>query len=792
MRFNSTTTQLGEHPKLSKMPKFSCLFFLLFLSSFLSAQNGIIRGSVIDAESGDPISFGTVQLKGTDRALNTDLDGFFSFSNLAGGKYVLIANYLGYDSSTVNIDLKEGNIEFVRIELKAAGVNLSTVDVSARREQSRSDVKISKISVTSEDILSLPSTGGEPDIAQYLAVLPGVVSTGDQGGQLFIRGGSPVQNKILLDGMTIYNPFHSIGLFSVFETEAIRGVDVYTGGFNAEYGGRISAIVDITTRDGNKKRVSGLVSASPFQAKVLLEGPIKKLNPETGSSISFLVTGKQSLIAETSKQLYSYAIDENFFNLGDNPDGLTAQDIGLPYNYSDLYGKVSFSGGNGSNLNLFGFNFSDDFAVPGLADLNWSNGGGGASFKLVPPSSNVVIDGTVSFSDYEVNLAQPEQGPRSSTITNYTAMLNFSYFGKNNQINYGFEFNGFNTNFSFVNPFNLTFTQEDFTTELNAFVKYKHIFGKLIIEPGLRTQFYASQSTVSIEPRFGMKFNATNSLRFKAAGGLYSQNLISTQNDLDIVNFFTGFLAGPEETLFEPNTATPTDDRLQKAVHAVAGFEIDLTDKLLINIEGYYKGFTQLIDLNRNKLLVTDPDFITLTGDAYGGDISAEYREGRIFLTGNYTLGWVDRNDGTQVFPTSFDRRHNVNLLGSYKFGADNAYEFGLRWNLGSAFPFTQTQGFYEAPTTGSSPVIIDILTNNGDVGVLLADNINGGRLADFHRLDASLKRTFEFGKYSSLEITASVTNAYNRENIFFVDRVTNNRVNQLPILPSLTATFQY
>ncbi|MEL6143302.1 MAG: hypothetical protein AAFU67_16995 [Bacteroidota bacterium] len=323
-------------------------------------------------------------------------------------------------------------------------------------------------------------------------------------------------------------------------------------------------------------------------------------------------------------------------------------------------------------------------------------------------------------------------------------------------------------------------------------MKYKQTLGNLIVEPGFRAQFYASQSAVSLEPRIGIKYNATNSIRIKAAGGLYSQNLISTQNDLDIVNFFIGYLAGPEETLFEPGTTTATPDRLQKAFHAVGGFEIDITNDFLVNIEGYYKGFTQLIDLNRNKLTPADPDFVTLDGAAYGGDISFEYRRRGLLLSANYTLGWVDRNDGSQEFPTSFDRRHNVNALMTYKFGNNNLYELGMRWNLGSAFPFTQTQGFYETPPAGINQVLYDILTNNGEIGVLLADEINGGRLADFHRLDVSLKRTFEFGANSSLDVTASVTNAYNRENIFFVDRLTNNRVNQLPILPSLAATFHW
>ncbi|MBC6993729.1 TonB-dependent receptor [Neolewinella lacunae] len=769
------------------------VLFSLFYTALL-AQSAIVRGNVFDAASGEPIAFGTVQLRGADglsRGTNTDIGGFFSIANLAPGDYQLVATYVGYDSLVMNVNLAQANeIEYQRLTLKPAGVQLQTVAVSARREQARSDVAVAKVTFSSEEILSLPSTGGEPDIAQYLTVLPGVVSSGDQGGQLYIRGGSPVQNKLLLDGMTIYNPFHSIGLFSVFETEAIRSADVYTGGFNAEYGGRISAIVDIKTREGNKKNFGGLVSASPFQAKVLVEGPIKPLNPETGSSISFLLTGKRSLLPETSKTLYEYAVQENFFNLGDTAT-LGASDIGLPYNYQDIYGKVSLVGGNGSKLNLFGFNFTDDFTVPGVATLDWTNNGGGASFNLVPPSSNVVIDGVISASTYDLGLVERDGAPRTSEIANYTVQLNFTYFGGQDELAYGFDYNGLNTNFTFRNPLGVTFQQEDFTTELNGYAKYKRKIGGLILEPGLRAQYYASLNTLSIEPRLGLKYNVNDRVRLKAAGGLYSQNLISTQNDLDIVNFFTGFLVGPESALLNPD-GTTTDDKLQKAVHAIAGFELDATDRLTFNVEGYYKGFTQLIELNRNKLRASDPDFIALDGVAYGGDISVEYRYGRFLVAGNYSLGFVTRDDGQQEYPTSFDRRHNVNAYGTYKFGNDNAWEFGFRYNFGSAFPFTQTLGFVEEPDFNTAPVLPAILTGNGDLGILLSPERNGGRLSDFHRLDLSLQKTFSFGTSSRLEVTASVTNSYNRENIFYVDRVTNTRVNQLPILPSLSGTFYW
>lgn len=768
--------------------------FLAFIFSIgLQAQNGTVRGNVFDKDSGEPIIAATVRLEGTNLGANTDLDGFFSITGVPTGNYKLIATYIGYDSVAVNVSVKGNAIVYQRLIIASSAIDLGTVNVSAQREQARSDVQVSKITVTPKQIRSLPSTGGESDIAQYLPVLPGILVSGDQGGQLYIRGGSPVQNKILLDGMTIYNPFHTIGFFSVFETEAIKSVDVLTGGFNAEYGGRISAVVDIKTREGNKKRYGGLVSASPFQAKALLEGPITKFNEERGGGSSFLFTAKHSYLDQTSKVLYNYATDTTFYSFasGDTSLSKIADKIGLPYSFTDFYGKLSLFSGNGSKLNLFGFNFTDNFNFVGLAKLNWNTFGAGANFTLVPPLSNVVMDGTVAYSKYDIMLTEADGKPRSSGITSYSAILNFTYFGNRTQLNYGFEFTGFNTDFNFVNPIGITFKQKDFTTELAGYLKYKQKLGDFIFEPGLRMHYYASQAKMSVEPRIGLKYNITDNLRFKFAGGFYSQNLISSVNEFDVVNFFVGFLAGPEETLYEPGTRTETNSRLQKSIHAITGLEIDVNDRLQLNIEPYYKNFTQLININRNKLSELDPNFTTETGKAYGIDLSAKYEYKDLYVWITYSLASVNRDDGEQVYPTVFDRRHNINFLTTYNFGKKNAWEASLRWNFGSGFPFTQTQGFYQQ-NPYSDLLLTDILTGNYDLGTILTDERNGGRLSYYHRLDASLKRTFTFSKNSSLEAVLSVTNVYNRENVFYVDRISNNRVNQLPILPSIGLTFNF
>ena len=212
--------------------------------------------------------FCNVIIKGTDIGGATDINGMYNLSKLDPGNYTLVITYLGYDTKEVTLSLKSGQIINKNIEIVASSIKLNEVQISAEREDMKTEVKSASIKITKKDLELIPTIGGSPDIAQYLQVVPGVVFTGDQGGQLYIRGGSPIQNKVLLDGMIIYSPFHSIGLFSVFDTDIIRNTDVYTGGFSAEYGGRVSSIMDIKTIDGNKKKYGGKVSANTFGSKV--------------------------------------------------------------------------------------------------------------------------------------------------------------------------------------------------------------------------------------------------------------------------------------------------------------------------------------------------------------------------------------------------------------------------------------------------------------------------------------------------------------------------------------------
>jgi len=560
------------------------LSILFLLMNMVKAQTGDVRGFVYDKSNGEPIIYGNVFLEGTTIGASTDVNGFFSINKVDVGDYVLTSTYLGYDTARLNISIVADKILNEKLYLSPQARTLGVVEISAEKEEAKTEVKTSVIKITPKQLQSIPSVGGEADVVQYLQIVPGVIFTGDQGGQLYIRGGSAIQTKVMLDGITVYNPFHSIGFFSVFETDLIRNVEVMTGGFGAEYGGRISAVIDIATKDGNKKRLAGKVSVNPFLAKLTLEGPLKKLDEEKGgSSISYLLTSKYSYLNESSKFLYSY-IDED----------------GLPYSFRDIYGKISLNTPNGSKLNFFSYNYKDDVRYAGVSDFGWNAFGLGGSFVIVPGQSKTIMDGSLSYSSYELTLTEGEEksGERFSEIGGFDAKVNFTYFLSNSQqIKYGLTIGGFNTNFKFFNLFNEKFEQTDYTTEMSAYAKYRAIFGtKLVLEPSFRISFYPSLGATEPEPRIGLKYNISDRIRFKAAAGIYTQNFISTKSDRDVVNLFTGFISGPDDRLNKPN-GDEASNNIQKASHLVTGFEFDVGKKLSLNVEGYFKKFNQLINL---------------------------------------------------------------------------------------------------------------------------------------------------------------------------------------------------
>lgn len=760
-----------------------------------STTTGTIKGFVYEKATGEPMSFTNVYIKGAKLATQTDQNGYFSISQLAPGSYTVYSTMFGYDTAAANFSVKGGEVVSKKLYVKQMGLELKGVDVSSRRTEKITRVNIGTTTITPKEIKLLPSAGGEPDIAQYLQVVPGVTFTGDQGGQLYIRGGSPAQTGILLDGVTIYNPFHSIGLYSVFETDAIRSADVYTAGFNATYGNRSSAILDIHTKDGNNQRLSGTASASPIMVRGMLEGPLMKPKTEDGGGITFLLSVKHSYLDETSKSIYG-GLGDGFKN-------------GLPYNFTDFYGKVTFSGGNGSKLNLFAFNFNDNASVldgSGIAtaNFNWQSTGAGATFVVSPSGSSSLISGKFAYSKYTINDDEINYKPRSSGIDGFEGGIDFTYFlPRFSQIKYGIEVGGQHTTLDYYNSTGQTTTLDRTNTTGSLFFLFKKNFNeRFILEPSVRLQYYSSISKFSPEPRIDMKYNLTNTVRLKAAAGLYSQNIVGIKSDRDIVNYFNGFVLSPDQQMLNTNRDL-VNSSLEKAQHILAGIEIDVQN-VEFNIEPWFKNFSQLVELNRSKGVnqyATTYDFQADKGQAYGIDLSAKYARKRVYLMGivsfqkiNYTtrIENYDSTYTTQSYPPPFDRRININLVGSYTLGKKKNWEVSARFNYGSAFPFTQTQAFNENLTVSGTNLNGNLTQQNGQLNTLYSSTINGGRLTDYHRLDLSVKRKFVLGPHSNIESTFSITNVYDRNNIFYVNRIDNKIYYQLPVFPSLNLSWHF
>ena len=759
------------------------IFYILFFFPLLVfCQTETIRGFVYEESSSEPIIFANVSIKDTNLGSVTDDNGYFIFPNISQGNYIIEVDFIGYQKKTVPIKVVSGiKLKVQKIYLTKTNLELDVVDLSTEKSENKNMVNSSVIKLTSKNLKKLPSLGGEVDLAQFIQVLPGVVFTGDQGGKLYVRGGAPIHNKVLFDGMTIYNPFHSIGFFSVFDSDIIKKTDVYTGGFPAKFGGRISSIMNIKTRDGNKKKFSGKLSANTFSSKLLLEGPFlgtSNENIETSAIFSL----RSSYLDKTSKNFYSY--------IGDD---------GLPYSFTDMYGKMSIFSNNGSKFNIYGFNFTDNVDYDDITDLQWDTYGLGTNFVLVPGSAKMLIEGEVSYSNYKINEKSSFED-LTSQISGFNLNLDFSYFmTKESEIRYGLQVSGYSTSLDLKNETNV-YSQIDHSTDFAAYVDYNFSKSRFVINPGFRFQNYTSLGESSFEPRLSVKYNLTEKMRLKASGGSFSQNLISTNDDSDVVSLFTGFLSSTENV---PTTFQGDDiiSLLQTATHYVVGLEYDLLENLNLNIEGYFKKFNQLIGINRNKFFDDIPefsneedylkkDFMIERGNARGIDFLLKYNTKKLSLWSVYSFGIVNREDEIQKYSPHYDRTHNVNLVLSYLMGKRNLWNLNLRWNYGSGFPFTQTKAYYEN-LNFSETNSANFNTTNGNLGIIYSE-LNEGRLPDYHRLDFSLTKKINLKNSTFMEISLGLTNLYNRNNIFYYDRVDAVRINQLPIMPNIGFSWSF
>ncbi|WNJ21028.1 carboxypeptidase-like regulatory domain-containing protein [Pontibacter sp. G13] len=775
------------------------LGFLFLGIAPITAQVGQLRGKIVN-EDGEPLVGATVFMPEIKMGSYSDDNGIYSVNKVPVGIYDVMVFYYGYDTLRTEVQVERDQTTTEGFVLKEQTIYTDAVEIvgNSTGEINTTEVEIGVTEITPQEINLMPSLGN-PDLVNVLTVQPGIVFSGDQGGQLFIRGGTPIQNMVLLDNMIIYSPFHSIGLFSVFDPDYIRTVDVYSAAFPADYGGRVSSVIDIKSRNGSLKEFKGKFNVSPFMAGAMVEGPLGG-SQKTGAGFSYLLSARNLYIDETSTSLYGYVSDT----------------VGIPYNFLDLYGKLSLS--DGINFaSVFGFRQTDQANYEFAANTAWDAVGGGLNFQILPSGDGAVITGVFAYSNYHTELT--ERGfPRTSDIAGFNGTLKVGYtFNSVDQFDFSVNVSGFSTDYSFTNEYGYRTDDAASNTEAALAAVYKKVIRKdqgdgrfkdwAVIEPSIRFHFYNNQQKLLAEPRLRAKLNLPRvSLSFGT--GLYSQNLLSATSDRDVVNFFQGFLSAPEDLDYRVKSHT-----LQTAFHLLAGAEFEIVENLSTQAEVWLKDFTQLTNINRDRIFPEEPQYITETGLAKGVDVTLKYQKRNTYFFVTYGLAKSDRtyrldSEEPVTYPTSFDRRHNVNVVASYRTGSfglqkrgdeqvkpkfnEPKWEFSLRWNLGSGFPFTQTQGYYESLQLGFEGAETDLATQNGQLGIFLSEDLNQGRLPYYHRLDLSAKRRWLIKNAMLVEVSANVVNAYDRNNIFYFDRVTKETLYQLPVLPSLAATIKF
>lgn len=734
------------------------------------AQGQALQGRILDAETRDGLPGATVLLiQGGQRVAGQIADGagVFVFDDILAGQYVLEASFVGYEVTrdTVHVPV-DAPLDLL---LTPTQTLLEELVVESQRENYER-YAAGLETIRPSDLARVPMPDVTYDLAGYLLTLPGVVATGDRGGQLFVRGGTPTQNLVLLDGMRIFQPFHVVGFYSAFPADIIATTDVYAGGFNARYGGRISSVIDIKTRNGSKERVTGSASVAPFVSGLRVEVPILK------NEASLIVSARESIIDRIAPEI-----------LGEE----------LPFRFGDRFAKFHAFLNQTSSVTLTALRTSDtgNLRSGDPSDLSadirrstWKNEAYGARYLYIPEDAAVMSEFSVYYSSLESRYRQTAEDVRDADVSEFSLNIGFTYLLGANQINFGI--------FGNTNFFDFSFGRgrSDINTGVSsggAFFEGRIVSSEYLqVEPGVRIEAFSRGLRRTIAPRLRLQFlpfGTGSRHRFSLAWGRYHQQIVGLNNEQDVSDVFTVW------------TASPRGTPVPRAVHYIAGWQMRPLRWLELSVEGYRK---QLSDLSfpafADEVGVL-AEFSNVNGRAEGVDLKAEITTRRVYFSATYGHSEVNyvrppqlsraiflAGTGRSVqlprleFNPPHDRRHQVGATLRLTAGA---WSLGGRWQFGSGLPFTQVNGYYTGLDIGMA-ASSDFLT---DVGTTLVSRSQpyGGRMPTYHRLDISVEHKVLFSQ-ADLTLQAGVINAYDRANIFEYNIFTGNRVDQLPLIPSL------
>lgn len=746
----------------------SGLVLLIVCAGGAHAQQASLSGFVTNESSGRPLELVNVVLRAEDgelRGATTNRDGLYLLTSITPGRYELLVSYVGYETFVDTLYFADGESKTVNPTLRPSGEELDEVLIETERLGGGVAVTAGQQTIRAADIETVPGPDVSGDLAAYLTAQPGIVSTGDRGGQLFIRGGEPSQNHIQLDGILLYQPFHILGFYSAFPSDIINRVDVYAGGYGSRFGGRISSVLDISSRSGHSRRFGGSVAASPFLSSVVLEGPIFR------DRVSFLASVRQSNLEEGASRYV------------DDP---------LPFNFGDAFGKINAVITENSRASVTGIRTHDrgmlaeNTGGQDPEEIRWQNEGVGLRLLMLPRFVSIMADLHISYSRLQTELGDPNEPSRVSEIKNTHVALDATYFGDVIDAEAGTSLRITEIQSEIGGVYQNIDLRYATVSNWGSYLEFEFDLGKgLRIRPGVRAQFYKVRFNPYLEPRLRVVWER-GIHQVSTALGVYRQEIIGLSDRRDAASVFTVWTNIPQ-----PNENIPDvrQGRIQRAIHSILGYRASPTPWLDLSVEAFYKELDNLFIAEWTAIPQLSTRLQPASGRSAGADVRLEVRRGPFFGYINYGLSSTRYTAETDHFrfwfgddPPTFrpphDRRHQVNVLASTTLAG-----FGLnaRWEFGSGLPFSRAIGF------DGFALIDDIEKVSEIAGIrrVIYERPYNAVLPTYHRLDVSLERTFSLGR-ADLTIQGSVINTYDRRNLFYLDIFTLRRVDQLPLVPSL------
>ena len=728
------------------------------------SQKATLRGFTTSALDGLPlqgVNVVLIDLANPDLFIGTvsDDEGLYLFSRLQAATYALQATFIGFAPYTDTLTIGADEVVNLSFVMEEGDAQMDEVLVITERETGAARVTAGQQTVRAEDLELIPAPDVTADLVSYLSTMPGVISLGDRGGQVFIRGGEPAHNMVMLDGMNVYQPFHLLGFYSAFSADILSKADIYAGAYNSRYSGRLSSVIDVRSRNGNLREHERSLSIAPFVNTARLEGPIFT------DRLSVMGSVRQSVIDRIASQ---YVNQE------------------LPYKFGDWFGKVFFKLTENNHLSFTALHTYDrggldNRAVSVREEIRWENTALGGRWLLLPRNSPVLAEFSFSVSQLTMELGPRNIATRKSDIRDFNAAINITNFAGRSEFNYGAYLRATELNARLGGLYQNLARDESRLPKFGAYFDPNFfVTPNLQLRTGL-TMLFFDQYGFFTEPRLRLIWNKGRH-QFSAAGGLFHQELTGLNDRRDATNVFTAWVDAPL-------------DELTRSWHAIAGYRIEPVQGFEISIEGYYKWLNDLYIAEWTAFPVLNTDLQLAEGTTRGLDLRIEFRRPRLYGFLTYGLSFVNYQAtqeslllwyGTEEldFRPSHDRRHQLNALIQATLGR---FELSARWNFGSGVPYNQVRGFDRFILLDGS---VDLDTEPGDTRVLY-DEPFGGELPYYHRLDVSIERTFPF-KGGAFTLQAGVINVYDRANIFALDVFTLERTDQLPLIPTLGAKFDF